>query len=384
MIQVAPPAAGFHSMVPYRVLDSREGTGWNGMVAAGADRSLTVTGASGVPATASAVVMNVTVVDPTEASFLTVYPGGVGRPNASNLNFGKGQIIPNLVTVRVGPGGVVKVANAVGATHVVADIVGYYDDGSPGGELFNGVAPARILDTRKSIGLSGAFANAQTRTLQVTGGSSPVPAGATSVVMNVTATGGTALTYLQAWPADQPKPKSSNLNAAPGQTIPNLVTVKLSPGGGVSLFNAAGSTHVIADVVGWYGATGSHFYSLPTPTRIVDSRKAVGLAGRVWSEAAPPAVDVTGRNGIPTGATGLVANVTVADSDSESFLTVYPGNLPSPPTLGSNLNFGRNQVIPNLVIVQLPTGGAGTGQFKVRNAIGLTYVIADAVGYFAP
>jgi len=380
-ILVAPPAAGFHSIVPHRVLDSRGPTGgWNAKLVAGADRPLTVTGATGVPATASAVVMNVTVVDPTKESFLTVYPD-LPRPNASNLNFGAGQIIPNLVTVRVGPGGVVRFANNVGATNVVADIVGYYDDGSPGGELFNGITPARILDNRVGNHWNAKLGPGQQRDLQVAGRGG-VPAGATSVVMNVTVTGGTALSFLQVWPADSPQPTSSNLNALPGQTIPNLVTVKLSAAGAVKIFNAAGSTDVIADVVGWYGATGDHFYSLPTPTRIIDSRFADGLAGRVWSD--PRAVTVTGRDGIPVGASGLVVNVTVADGNSESYLSVFPGNQTSAPNPGSNLNFGRNQVIPNLVVVKLPTAGAGAGQLKLSNDVGYVYVIADAVGYFAP
>ena len=65
-------------------------------------------------------------------------------------------------------------------------------------------------------------------------------------------------------------------------------------------------------------------------------------------------------------------------------LTVFPGDLTTAPALGSNLNFGRNQVIPNLVLVKLPTAGPGAGQLKVFNAAGLTQVILDAVGYFAP
>jgi GH25 family lysozyme M1 (1,4-beta-N-acetylmuramidase) len=387
-IQVAPPGAGFHSLVPYRVLDSRTPTGgWNAKLVAGpnSDRPVTVTGASGVPATASAVVMNVTAVESTAASYLTVYPGDVPRPVTSNLNFGKGQIIPNLVTVRVGAGGIVRFSTNTGATDVVADIVGYYDDGTGPGERFNGVAPTRILDSRTSTGgWPGKIGDGETRTLQVTGGARPVPAGATSVVMNVTVTEGTALSFLELWPAGPGRPGTSNLNAAPGQTIPNLVTVKLSPGGAVSIFNSDGATHVIADVVGYYGASGSRFYPLPAPRRIVDSRIAVGLAGRIWSARPAPSVDVTGRNGIPVGATGLVANVTVTDSTSESFLSVVPGNQPIPPRPTSNLNFGRDQVIPNLVVVGMPAAGAGTGQIRIFNADGLVYAIVDAVGYFAP
>jgi GH25 family lysozyme M1 (1,4-beta-N-acetylmuramidase) len=380
-IEPAPPAAGFHSLVPIRVLDSRFGTGFAGKVIAGTPRDLAVTGPSEIPATASAVVMNVTVVESSDASLLIVYPGGTAMPNASNLNFAAGQIIPNLVTVRLGSGGVVQFANAVGSTHVVADVVGYYDDGSPGGELFTPVSPDRILDSRFGPQWTTALGAGQTRDLQVTGHGG-VPKGAASVVLNVTAIGGNVPTYVQVWPAGAAQPTTSNLNVAPRQIIPNLVTVKLGPTGAVSIFNAEGSTHVIADVVGYFGATGSRFHSLPAPTRIMDSRYANGFAGRFYD--VPAAVTVTGRNGIPTGATGLVTNMTVDQATTESYLTVYPGDESAPPLPFSNLNFAARQVIPNLVTVGLPTTGAAAGQIKLFNANGTVYAIADAVGYYAP
>ena len=69
---------------------------------------------------------------------------------------------------------------------------------------------------------------------------------------NITATEPTAGSYLTAFPTGTQPPLASNLNFGPGQTIPNLVVVKLGSGGKFSVYNAAGSTHVIADVVGWY------------------------------------------------------------------------------------------------------------------------------------
>jgi hypothetical protein len=88
-------------------------------------REVVVQGAAGVPANATAVVLNVTVAFPTATSYLTVYPSGVGRPNASNLNFTAGQIVPNLVVVGVGADGKINVFNHAGSVHTVADVVGY-------------------------------------------------------------------------------------------------------------------------------------------------------------------------------------------------------------------------------------------------------------------
>ena len=79
--------------------------------------------ASGV----SAVVLNVTVTQPTASSFLTAWPAGAARPLASNLNFVPGQTVPNLVVVKAGAGGVVDLFNSTGSTHVVADVAGWFN-----------------------------------------------------------------------------------------------------------------------------------------------------------------------------------------------------------------------------------------------------------------
>ena len=90
-------------------------------------KPLTVTGAGGVPTTGvSGVIMNVTVVA-TGFGYLTAYPGGTGRSRVSNLNFGPGQTVPNLVAVKSGVGGLVKFYNGCSAsTDVIADISGYF------------------------------------------------------------------------------------------------------------------------------------------------------------------------------------------------------------------------------------------------------------------
>jgi hypothetical protein len=86
------------------------------------------TGVSIVPANQiSSLVVNATVTSPTAPSYLTVYPSGVSRPVASNLNFSAGQTVPNLVIVKVGVSdGNVRVYNAAGQTHVIFDAVGYF------------------------------------------------------------------------------------------------------------------------------------------------------------------------------------------------------------------------------------------------------------------
>ncbi|MFE4520385.1 hypothetical protein ACFRMQ_40265, partial [Kitasatospora sp. NPDC056783] len=118
---------------PTRLLDTRDGTGTGGATApVGEGRSigLQVTGTAGIPANnVTAVVLNVTVTNPTSDSFLTVYPNGKPVPSASNLNFSPRQTVPNLVTVPVGTDGKIAFFNHVGTTDVIADLAGYYSAG---------------------------------------------------------------------------------------------------------------------------------------------------------------------------------------------------------------------------------------------------------------
>jgi hypothetical protein len=370
----------FAPLVPDRLLDSRGPIGgWGGPLTASAPKALTVVDVGGVPATASAVIMNVTVTESTEASFVTLYPAGATRPNASNLNFGAGQTIPNLVTVKVGLGGQVLFATMFGSTHVVADVVGYYDDGTTSADFFTGITPQRVLDSRgPNGGWSGPIgAGVAGERALVVAGRGGVPVGATSVVMNVTATGSDAGSFLQVWPSDAPRPNSSNVNFGVGETIPNLVTVPLGADGNVLFHNEVGHTDVVADVVGYFGATGgSRFHPLASPTRILDDRIAVGLNG-TWGPAQSRGLVVAGTSDVPAGATAVVMNMTVTNGTLGSFVTVYPDGAVRP--ISSNLNFGVGQTIPNLVTVQVP----GNGIVQIYNELGTVDLVADAVGYYA-
>jgi uncharacterized protein YkwD len=124
---VLPPPAGskFHALASTRILDTRSESG---AVGPGATLNLTVAGRGGVPATGvSAVVLNVTVTQPTASSWLTVFPTGEARQVAANVNFAPGQTVANLVVAKVGANGQVSVYNAAGTTQIVADVAGWYD-----------------------------------------------------------------------------------------------------------------------------------------------------------------------------------------------------------------------------------------------------------------
>ena len=136
------------------------------------------------------------------------------------------------------------------------------------------VNPTRLFDTRSGAALA---ANVP-RDFQITG--AVVPANATAVMLNVTATGSVGNGYLQVFPTGQATVGSSstlNLDFA-GQTIPNAAFAPLGNGGKVSVFSTF-TTHVLIDVFGYFvpatSATSGRLVSL-TPTRILDTRAGLG------------------------------------------------------------------------------------------------------------
>jgi hypothetical protein len=287
---------GFVGVTPARLLDTRDGTGAPvGAVGGGGQVDLQVTGRGGVPATGvSAVVLNVTVTEPTAAGFVTVWPAGETRPTASNLNFVPGQTVPNVVIAKVGAGGRVSLFNSAGATHLLADVNGYYTAGS---QLVP-IVPARLLDTRDGTGGITGPTNPGTEVDVVVAGHAGVPVGATSVVMNVTVTEPESSGYLTVWPNGAPRPTASNLNFVAGQTVPNLVISQIGAEGKISYFNNAGRLHVVIDVLGY----------VANPVSMTEALAPVAQVGYyiyTWDEATVPVQGQARSNSLRLSSTNI-------------------------------------------------------------------------------
>lgn len=124
---VSPAASALVAVDPVRVLDTRNGIGLSGRFAPEQARRITLPAAGGVtPDRITAVVMNVTAVGPSSGGYVTAWPGGTARPNASNLNYDAGEIVPNLVIVKVGAGATVDLVASAGSPDLLADVMGYF------------------------------------------------------------------------------------------------------------------------------------------------------------------------------------------------------------------------------------------------------------------
>ena len=255
--------SALNSLAPLRILDTRPGFSTSdgrfagsGPLIGGQTLKLTVAGRGSLPTTGiGAVVMNLTATSPTVSGFITAWPSDQARPLASNLNFVAGETIPNLVISAVSTSGQVSLYNSGGATNLIADVMGWF----PTRSELTPTVPARLLDTRtgmttidgKFAGI-GAVPGAGTLDLTVAGRGAVPASGVSAVVLNVTAVSPTASGFATVWPAGSARPLASNLNFTPGQIIPNLVIVEVGQSGQISLFNSAGSTDFVADVVGWF------------------------------------------------------------------------------------------------------------------------------------
>lgn len=370
---VAADGDRFTPVTPVRLLDTRSS---GRRVAAGTSVAVPLTG---VPVGATAVVLNVTAVQPDAAGWLTVYPGPGAAPNASNVNAVPGVDQPNLVTVRLGASRDLRVAAGGMSAHVLADLAGYY---APGGATgYVPLAPQRLLDLRAANGpTAGAKLGPQQVVDVQVRGRAGVPADALAVVLNVTGVEPTSSTFVTAYPrpVDGAKgPLASNLNLYPGRDQPNLVTVPIGPTGAVRFANAVGSTYLLADVQGYYSATGDHGFVPLAPTRVADTRTGLGLSGPV-TPGTQHQLQVTGVAGVAADARAAVLNVTGVRPDQRTFVQAFPyvagGTVPTVSTL--NLVPGRDEA--NLAVLTLgPTGAVGLYTPNAR-----LHAVVDVAGYF--
>ncbi|EWM14432.1 hypothetical protein [Kutzneria sp. 744] len=238
----SPGGSGYTAVAGHRVLDTRT----TGPV--GPQGTITVDLSAQVPAGATAAVFNLTGTDVSRDTFVTAYPAGQQKPDASTLNLAAGKNTPNLVTVKLGADRKVSLTNAFGSVDLIADLAGYYSADSA--SRFYPLAPFRALDTRDADGNPReSIPGGGVHETSVRGW---LPDQSTGVVLNVTGTNVSASTFLKVWPSLTPQPDTSVLNLEPGQTSANAAVVALSPSHGLEIGNLAGQADAIVDIAGYF------------------------------------------------------------------------------------------------------------------------------------
>jgi hypothetical protein len=333
-----------------------------------------------VPANATAVSLNVTVVTPERDGFVTVYPCGVTRPNASNVNYVAGQVVPNGVIAPVGADGkVCFYSNS--ETDLIVDIAGYFV-----GESFTGATPQRLIDSRDGSNnpqVSPAnpvvltIANLASQTSA--GASTTVPSDVKAAALNVTVVNPAEAGFVTVYPCDAPRPNASNVNYAKGQIVANGVIAPVSANGQVCVYSNQ-PIDVIVDLAGWF--RGNEFKGA-APKRLVDTRDGtggqqgqLGASGQYGVLVVGQTLTVDGASQlIPSSATAVALNVTVTNPQEAGFITVYPCSAERPNA--SNVNYVAGDTVANNVIA--PIGSSG---FVCVYTQSTTDVIVDISGWF--
>lgn len=398
VITAAPVSAKYTPAGPCRVFDTRKPTNATctsavpvatAPVGAGKVLKVHVAGVQGVPANATAVVLNVTAVGATKATYISVYPDGASQPVVSNLNVANSLAVPNLVVVPL-INGQVDFFNQAGSVNLFADLAGYYAPTAT--NSYTAVGPCRVFDTRgKPAGCTNAptptstpVGTGEVRSITITGVQG-VPANATAVVLNVTAVNATKSTFVTVYPdGGAGRPAVSNLNVNSAAPIANLTIVPVV-NGKIDFYNYAGSVNLAADLAGYYAPTTGAQYTAVGPCRVFDTRP--GRVGGCSNAPAPHnapigaqgvlTVTITGVEGVPANATAVVLNVTAVGASASTFVSVYPDGAARP--VVSNLNVAAGATVPNLVIVPVING-----KIDFFNNLGTVNLLGDIAGYYAP
>ena len=124
------PVSGFFGVSPCRLIDTREADGplAGPVLRAGEIRTFTLVGTCGIPTTAKAVSINITVTSPTGPGYLTLFPAGTPLPTVSMINYAVGETRANNAVVVLGSAGSLSVLAGLsaGSVHLILDVNGYF------------------------------------------------------------------------------------------------------------------------------------------------------------------------------------------------------------------------------------------------------------------
>jgi hypothetical protein len=124
-----PPPGDFNTVTPCRVVDTRlvglQTTG--SPLTCGRDWDVTVGGICGVPTTAKAVSLNLTVTTTSVQGALKAFASGSPPPLGGIVNYLKKDTRANNAIVSLDSAGKMTVQCSSGTTHVIVDVNGYFE-----------------------------------------------------------------------------------------------------------------------------------------------------------------------------------------------------------------------------------------------------------------
>ncbi len=340
-----------------------------------------------VPATASAVALNVTSVNTSGDGYVTVWPCETERRVTANLNMYRGKIIGNNVIASIDSAGEICLWSSVG-TDLVVDVTGWFDD-SGSTSPYESVSPQRIVDSREGYGapqrklspgvplVIDVVGRTATRS---DGSTATVPDGVSSIVINLAAVNAVGPGFFTVWPCAVDRAVTASLNYRVGSAVSNGFLAAVDDNGQVCVYSEV-DADIVIDLQGWFGPTDPAF-SASDPYRLVDTRIGRGAPQQRVAESAPLevpirgiTVPVNGRNvTVPDGAVAAVINVVATEPVGDGYFTVWGCDGASP--LTSSLNYGPRATVANGVIA--PVGADGSICIYTKAS---SHVVVDIAGW---
>jgi hypothetical protein len=367
----------FVKATPCRLVDTRQ---THNPILGGTSQNFALPqlGNCGIPTSAAAYSLNVTVVPHGPLGYLTIWPSGEAQPYVSTMNSPDGRIKANAAVVPAGtPSGSVSVY-VTDTTDVILDIDGYFASPGSGTYQFYPLTPCRLVDTRQADGnLAGPALLAQTpRDFPLL--SSPcIPSGLHPLAYSLNFTvvpnpSGQPLGYLSVWPAGENQPVVSTLNNPTATVVANAAIVPAGTNGDIDVY-AYDTTDLLIDIDGYFAAAGTGGLSMypAAPCRVLDTRQSGG------SFTGEKTVNVVGSScAPPANAAEYIFNATVVPPGSMPYLSLWPDGEQQP--VVSTLNAYDGFITSNMAVV--PTNNGSIDAY----ADALTQLILDISGYFAP
>jgi hypothetical protein len=377
------PGSTYTPINPVRLLDTRTGNGSAGKIAANSPRTFQIGGRDVVPLDAVAVTGNLTVTGETANWAVYLGPDPVPSPASSTINFKKGDVTANGITVALSQTGSLSatyMSKAGNKTDLVFDVTGYFMRNTDG-ETYHPLDPARIVDSREGKGLKRHLV-ANTPAPFDVWLQGKVPNTARAVTGNVTVVNSTSSWAVYVGPAPIASPTTSTVNFKKGQIRANNITVALSGTGtlyATYMSTSGNTTDLVFDITGYYTADLSGGTYVPiTPVRLLDTRSGNGIKGALTA-GVPGTFAVTNRACIPPTATAVSGNLTVTNQTSTWAVFIGPDPVPSPGS--STVNFVTGEVRANGLTVELGADGSLSATY-LSSAGNTTHLVFDVTGYF--
>lgn len=371
---IAGPSA-YTAVTPFRLADSRVKLRVTKLLA-GVPKKLTVAGQAGIPADATALSANFTVVNEASSGHLTVYNCTTSPPNASTLNYYTAEVTANAGLFPLNSKGELCLFSPRD-TDIVIDITGYF---RPSSLLrFEGLEAVPVFDTVKQLNSTGRMVRGQTAVIPVVGAGVGVPSGAVAVAVNITSVLPSSAGYLTAYACGSARPTVSNVNPQLGKTKQNFAIVPLSASGTMCLYTLNG-TDAKVDVLGFFTNASPHAMVPSTPTRVTDTRDLyrtqmnLGTGGMPLSPTDTKTLVLAGQRGIPSNASVVSINVAAVTPTMSGSLTIWDcGTMPSI----QSVNYSTGRTVATGIQVQL----SNTGSLCIRSTT-TTHVIIDVMGWW--